>query len=180
MQRKLTGEGWEKRREIIKNKDKGNDEDKADWWTTGKLQENQINYFGALCDDIKSERKRVGGHWIIADAHLMKKSVRDFIKSKFGDELFIVNLSLSKTDLRDRLNKRHEVEDIVEWLMDVSKHYNPVEIGEENVVNVEIDSSLNKADVIKKIKNVCSQHYSKKDFDKSYIKSELSNHLFST
>ena len=81
MQRRLIGEGWEKRKEIFKNKDKGND-DEEDWWISGKLQENQINYFNALCDDIKSDRRRIGGHWVIAETHLIKRSVRNFIKYK--------------------------------------------------------------------------------------------------
>ena len=81
MQRRLIGEGWEKRKEIFKNKDKGND-DEEDWWISGKLQENQINYFNALCDDIMAERRRIGGHWVIAESHLIKKSVRNFMKYK--------------------------------------------------------------------------------------------------
>ena len=80
MQRKLTGEGWKERNEILKNRDKGNDDDEGIWWVNGKLQENQLKYFEALCEDIKAERKRIGGHWVIADADLIKKSVRDFIK----------------------------------------------------------------------------------------------------
>jgi len=177
MQRKLTGEGWKERNVILKNRDKGNDDDEGLWWVNGKLQENQLKYFDALCDDIKAERKRIGGHWVIADADLIKKSVRDFINSKFGNESVILDLSMTKDDLRERLNKRHEVKDVVEWLMDLSKYYNPVEEDEENVLKVEIDSSMNKADVIDKIKNVCFQHFSKKHFDNSYIESELSKKL---
>ena len=44
-----------------------------------RLHENQLNYLSALCEDIKSERKRIGGHWVIADCHLIKKPIRDFI-----------------------------------------------------------------------------------------------------
>ena len=62
-------------------------------------------------------------------------------------------------------------------IQDLSKYYNPVEEDEENVLKVEIDSSMNKADVIDKIKNVCFQHFSKKHFDNSYIESELSKKL---
>ena len=83
MQKKLAGKGLEERKEIIKNKDKGNDDDEAEWWISGKLHQNQINYFTALCDNIKTEKKRIGGHWVIADAHLIKKSVRDLIKYFF-------------------------------------------------------------------------------------------------
>ena len=52
-----------------------------------------------------------------------------------------------------------------------------MEEDEENVLKVEIDSSMNKVDVIDKIKNVCFQHFSKKHFDNSYIESELSKKL---
>ena len=62
-------------------------------------------------------------------------------------------------------------------IQDLSKYYNPVEEDEENVLKVEIDSSMNKADVIDKIKNVCFQHFSKKHFDNSYIENELSKKL---
>ena len=80
IQRHLTEKLWEERKEILKKKDKGNDDDEAEWWITGRLHENQINYLSALCEDIKSERKRIGGHWVIADCHLIKKSVRDYVK----------------------------------------------------------------------------------------------------
>ena len=52
------------------------------WWNSESVElgENMKNLFSALCDDIKSERKRIGGHWVVTDAKLIKKSVRDFIR----------------------------------------------------------------------------------------------------
>jgi len=141
------------------------------------LHENQINYLSALCEDIKSERKRIGGHWVIADCHLIKKPVRDFIRSKFGNELVIVDLSMTMANLRERLNKRHEVKDLVDYLMDFSKGYNPVEENEENALKVEIDLSLNKIEVIEMIKNVCFLHFSKKKFKNFFIETELPKQL---
>ena len=44
-----------------------------------------------------------------------------------------------------------------------------MEENEENAVKVEIDLSLNKAEVTEKIKNVCFLHFSTKKFDNSYI-----------
>ena len=55
-----------------------------------------------------------------------------------------------------------------------------MEEDEENVLKVEIDSNMNKTDVIKKINNVCLLHFSKKKFDNSYIENELSKQLFRT
>ena len=64
-------------------------------------------------------------------------------------------------------------------IQDISKGNNPVEEGEEGVLNVQIDPSMNKADVINKIKNACMKHFSEKKFDNSYIESDLSKQLLS-
>ena len=55
----------------------------------------------------------------------------------------------------------------------MAKSYDPVEEDEENVLSVEIDSSMNKADVTNKVKKACKEHFSKKEFDNSYIESHL-------
>ena len=69
-------------------------------------------------------------------------------------------------------------QDLTKFYMGISKLYDPVEENEEKVVSV--DASLSKADVLKKIKDVCKEHFSKKQFDNSYIESNLSKLLTSS
>ena len=52
-----------------------------------------------------------------------------------------------------------------------------MEEDEENAVKVEIDLSLNKTQVIEKIKNFCFLHFSKKKFNNFFIENELSKQL---
>ena len=44
------------------------------------IVENFENYFRLLCDDIKKQRKRIGGDWAIADARLGSEKMRHYVR----------------------------------------------------------------------------------------------------
>ena len=52
------------------------------------------NFFSSLCDDIITERKRLGGNWVIAFA-IPDIASRDILRSLLGPELVFVVLELS-------------------------------------------------------------------------------------
>ena len=75
-QKPLKGEGLEERRDVCK---------KASEWK-GQVRaggdfdtEMAKEYYGLMCEDIKRERKRIGGDWAIA-AITFSRDMRDFIR----------------------------------------------------------------------------------------------------
>ena len=43
------------------------------------------NYLRALCDDVKKQRKRIGGDWAVCEVLLSSKKMRDFVKYTLFD-----------------------------------------------------------------------------------------------
>ena len=39
-------------------------------------------FFELMCEDIKNERKRIGGHWAIASAMLFDRKMRQLVRSE--------------------------------------------------------------------------------------------------
>lgn len=71
-----------------------------------------------MCDDILSERKRIGGDWAIATI-AMTREVRDHIRSVLGPDLVFVALNMDPEENRKRVKDRHHgEEDAVEhtWI----------------------------------------------------------------
>ena len=78
-QRPLVGEGSQERREICKEIDKAwhrfikGEETESDWLLVEK-------YLALQCEDIKSQRERIGGDWAVAGC-ITHKRMRDIIRS---------------------------------------------------------------------------------------------------
>jgi len=151
MQRPLKGEGLEERKKICKrtleifmNMMTGKDYDK----------EGLQDYYGALCEDISRERKRIGGDWAIAGVALTQEH-RDFIRSKLDSDLTFVILTMDMDDVRKRVEKRHEGDDSVNTLIaPIYKIFEPVGENEKNAVNITITSEMTPDDVLEKIINL--------------------------
>ena len=57
------------------------DEEKVDFHDA----ENSVKlhkFFELMCEDIKNERKRIGGHWAIASAMLFDRKMRQLVRSE--------------------------------------------------------------------------------------------------
>lgn len=67
VQKKLVGEGANERRELSENSD------------------NSENCLRALCDDVKKQRKRIGGDWAVCEVSLSSKKMRDLAKYTLFD-----------------------------------------------------------------------------------------------
>ena len=81
-------------------------------------------FFSALCHDINTQKRRIGGHWAIAQL-AFKRDIRDVMRCTqqqtqqislkynvyreiLGPQLTFVNLRMSKQSCLDRLMSRHE------------------------------------------------------------------------
>ena len=115
-QRKLAGIGLEERRQITRGVEKLVDGE-IGYEKSGVLSKHQKMFYKAMCDDIQNERKRIGGNWAIAHADLCLKGVRQFVRECLGPDLLIITLNLTVSDLRKRIEHRHDNEEVVDWLM---------------------------------------------------------------
>jgi len=86
------------------------------------------NYYRLMAEDIKSERKRVGGNWIISFA-IEKRLDRDIFREVIGKDLTFVVLHISKELQIERLKGRGEGED------DLAKNYEKYERAEPDEPN---------------------------------------------
>jgi len=110
--------------------------------------------FRELCTEIKRERARLGGDWVIA-LSVPTKQMRNVMKDELGSELVFVCLDMSIEEQVKRLTKRHGNDDgaqqIKKRLENVSKMCEPVGKEEDNVFNVLVTSDMNREDVAKKV-----------------------------
>ena len=73
------GQGSEERREVCKKNGEAwerlikEEETEADWLVIEK-------YFEILCEDIKSQRERIGGDWAVAGC-ITHRRMRDLVRS---------------------------------------------------------------------------------------------------
>ena len=106
--------------------------------------------FSALCKDIKSERKRIGGDWVVAKA-IPTRVLRDHIKTQLPEAFFIV-LNMSKDDQKKRILKRHgEGGRLVDALLNIYDLYETVAEGEKDAANLFITNDMSREDVLYKI-----------------------------
>ena len=66
-------------------------------------------YYGLLAMDIKREKERMGGNWVVAQA-LPTRSLRDHMKEVIGPDLLFIVLNMSKEDQNKRIVARHGAE----------------------------------------------------------------------
>ena len=79
-QRNLTGEGREERKNACKESDKAFDKIWKSWKILKKEDYEALEkYFKLLCEDISSQRTRVGGDWVVA-GFVSQKHERDLIR----------------------------------------------------------------------------------------------------
>ena len=79
-QRNLTGEGREEREDACEDYGKAFDKMWKFWKKLNKEDYDSIEkFYKLLCEDISSQRTRVGGDWVAAGA-LNKKYERDLIR----------------------------------------------------------------------------------------------------
>ena len=108
-------------------------------------------YYSALCKNIKAEKKRLGGDWVIAQA-VPSRYFRDYIKKELGFGAIFVVLNMSKEDQKDRLSKRHVGDQsAVNWLSKMYDVFKPAEKDEEQAINIQITNNMSREEVVQKI-----------------------------
>ena len=130
----------------------------------GKLMEgkefdtnNTEKYYSALCKDIKSEKKRMGGNWVVAQA-VPTKHLRKHIKKELGSDVMFILLNLSKDDQRKRIIARHGEEGgFLETLVNIYDRFEPAADDEEDVITVNVTSDMSRDDLVAKIMDLINK-----------------------
>jgi len=121
----------------------------------GKFDEKVLGMaYREICKDIKSERARLGGDWVIAQA-VPTRQLRKLIKDELGSELFFVCLNMSSEEQVKRLERRHGNEEashqLTEFCENVSKYYEPAGDDEVGAVNMLVTSDMSREHVARKV-----------------------------
>ena len=113
----LSGPGCEERRKVV--------ESVRNLWSKLISQQEELEeeewkrlegYFDLLCENIKSERRRIGGDWAVAGC-LLHRRIRDFIRANLGPQVVIVILRMAEDGVRSRILEREPAPDIQNILL---------------------------------------------------------------
>jgi len=108
-------------------------------------------FYTAMCKDIMSERKRIGGNWVVVQA-VPTRILRDHVKKELGPNLNFVVLNMSKEEQLKRVKARHGEEGAInDMLIKVCDIYERATNDEENAINIDVTSDMTREDVVKAI-----------------------------
>ena len=108
-------------------------------------------FYSEMCKDVKKERKRIGGDWVIAQA-VPTRVLRDHIRAELGPDLIYDQLA--------RIKARHGdadfgINDILVKAYDV---YEPAANDEPNTIDVSVTKDMSRDDVADQILQKLKKH----------------------
>jgi len=116
-----------------------------------KLRSSERDYMLSLCSDVRAEKDRLGGDWAVASV-IRTREERDIMRATLGPELILVCLEMSNQERRQRIISRHGGESEVTELVDVvERSSEPICEDEENVIVIQVLSTMSKQDVVEEI-----------------------------
>jgi len=154
-QNNLIGDGLKERKEINNRASTSFQKVFEGWDFTfddSEGAENHRAFFKIFAEDIVRERKRIGGDWAVASAHVLNKDWRQFVRSFIGPDLLYVNLVMSEEAIRKRIEKRHNDDNDTDKLMKIyNLHQSGTSDDEEGMIKINIDEKMTENDVVQLI-----------------------------
>merc|ERR1712130_375578 len=95
------------------------------------------DYFRLMAEDIKREKARVGGDWVVAFA-IPERRDRDVFREVLGDSAIFVALHISFDLVKERLSGRENDEVTMEFLASYHDKYEPAQSDEPKTLAFEI------------------------------------------
>ena len=113
-------------------------------------QECVFPFFKAMSKDIATEKRKIGGDWVVAFAAPTRK-IRDVIKEECN-AIFVV-LTVSEETQKQRVSGRHAEDDsrVSEWLTSMQKGFESVQADEKDAYELIITPELGKYDIAQKV-----------------------------
>ena len=114
-------------------------------------------FYQDMAENIKIQRKRIGGNFAIAQA-VTSQDMREFIRQFLPDCIFIT-LSLTREGQKNRVFARHgDVPGLLEMMTKLFDLYELPGDGEINTYNIDVDEIMNQADVLEKVMGTLDEH----------------------
>jgi len=108
-------------------------------------------FYSTLCQNIATEKRRIGGDWVIAHS-ITSKFFRDHMRKELGPELIFIILHLSREALEARMKVRHsEHKQVSDWLEKLYDLYEPIADNEPKTIQVNIEDGMSREEVAKTI-----------------------------
>ena len=115
-------------------------------------QEVIVPFLKLLSKDIVSEKKKIGGNWLVTFPVPTRK-MRDVIKKECNATF--INLTVSEDTQRTRLSRRHAKEEDgtkkVDWLTSMYNSFEPVQADEKDAYELVILPGMGKDSVAEKV-----------------------------
>ena len=138
-------------------------------------QEVIVPFIKLLSKDIASEKKKIGGDWVVAFPVPTRK-LRDLIKKECNATF--INLTVSEDTQRTRLSRRHAKEEDgtkkVEWLTSMHSSFEPVQADEKDAYELIILPGMGKDSVAEKVLFTI-QEDAKKKSHRSNVSNRMQN-----
>jgi len=115
-------------------------------------KEAYLQYYKAMANDIKNEKKRIGGNFAIAYI-VFSRELRDLIREVLGPDVVFVLLRMPPEELRKRVLARHNGEEgAADFMKIFEKICEPTQEEEPRTVDVDITAEMTRAQVVTQIR----------------------------
>ena len=120
--------------------------------------EKSSNFYKHVAMNVKHEKERIGGDWIVAQA-VPKRSLRDLIRKHLGPDLIFVILNLSKETQKQRIEARNGGDDndnagVTEWIAKMFDQFEEKQDDEPSTVSIDVSADMTQDQVVNKILNL--------------------------
>ena len=113
--------------------------------------DNTERYYSALCNNIITEKRRIGGNWVVAQA-VPTKHLRNHIKKELGKDVVFILLDMSKDEQRKRILARHgQGGGFLETLVKIYDRFEPASKDEKDVITVNVACDMTRDQVVEQI-----------------------------
>ena len=112
-------------------------------------------FYRLMAEDIKKERKRVGGDWIVAFA-MSRRSDRDIFREELGEDLLFVVIDISLELAKERLAGRGIGE---ESMAEIHWKFQPAEEDEPQTAGFQMLAGVSKQDNANAVLRIINDHY---------------------
>ena len=114
-------------------------------------------FYRLMAEDIKKERKRVGGDWIVAFA-MSRRSDRDIFREELGEDLLFVVIDISLELAKERLAGRGIGE---ESMAEIHWKFQPAEEDEPQTAGFQMLAGVSKQDNANAVLRIINDNYPK-------------------
>ena len=112
-------------------------------------QKSALPFFKMMAKDFVSEKKKIGGDWVITSSFMPTRKMRDFMKNE-SNATFVV-FTLSEESQIKTVGKLNPTASYIDWTKSVHKCYQTVEPDEKDAHELVITLEMEEDDIVKHV-----------------------------